>query len=248
MLKRPVIVSLLLVLLLSSAAPARTKRRRSPPKPRMDTPEIVALKYCTLDLQGARLSKKASGSDQIHALELFTSAPPDESIVVARDCRVRPAQIKGAVANVSVEYHVLGSLEKDHRLNEGKRTETITFVLQKLKDGWHIARPVTAVHASPTVLAVRLHDAASEEKDLDRKVLLDAAVQQLEQWRDEGKIVRVVGPETRPAQPASPAVAAQPAPAAPAASVGPAQDEENPEAEPQPEPASAPAQSTDEPH
>lgn len=248
MLKRPLILFLVLLLLLTSTAPARTRKRRTPPKPRMDTPEVVALKYCTLDLQGARLSKKASGADQIHALELFSTAPAENHIVVARGCKVGSVQIKGPVANVPVEYHDLGTLADDNALTEGKRTESLTFVLQKLKDGWRIARPVTAVHASPTVLAVRLRDAAANEKDLDKKVLLDAAVKQLEQWRDEGNIVRVVGPETRPAQPARPAVAAQPAPAAPAASAGPAQDEENPETETEPEPATTPDQSTDDPH
>ncbi len=234
---RNTLLAVLLLLMLLTPAVAKTRKRAHPPKPQVDPPETVAYKYCMLDLGGARLSPHASGADQIHSLELFTAAPPSDGVTVTRDCRVTGSQVKGTVANVTVEYRALGVLDADNALAERVRTETVTFVLQKLAAGWHVARPNTAVHASPMVLAVRVEDALQTENDPAKRAALHDTLRRLGTWRDEDKIVRVARPETAPAEPASTAAskASEPPAAAPA---GPAVDEEEPE--PQLEPSTDP--------
>lgn len=231
---RRMLLAVALTAFLLCPALGKPRPHRQPPKPKAEPPEAVAFKYCMLDLGGARLSKHASGADQIHSLELFTAAPPGGGITVTRDCRITGSQVKGTTANVTVAYRTLGVLDIDNVLTERARTESVTFVLQKLADGWHIARPNTPVHASPAVLAVRLADAIRAEDDAAAKVALGSTVKRLEEWRDADRMVRVARPEAAPAAPAASA-ASKPAPAAAA---GPAMDEEEPE--PQPEPESEP--------
>lgn len=236
------------ILLASFVAEARTRRKHKPPKPLADAPQTVVWKYCALDLQGARLSAHASGAQQIRSLALWQDDSSAETVIVTRDFKVGAVTTRGAVANVTVEYHNIGLVTDGTLVSSKPQSESMTFVLQKQGENWRIARPNPPSHASPGALAAHMEDDVRAEKDVARKSLLQATLKQLRDWRGEAPTIHVAA---RPAAPAPQrAVMSQPVSAASqttnavekesAAPAGPAVDEEDPE--PAPEPDSPPPQ------
>lgn len=199
---RLILIALLLVAIPLAAAPSRRKKPvRRPPKVNLPGPESIVWRYCQLDLQGARLSSRASGSEQLASL-LITPPPADpDSFLVTRDCKLGKVTLGATVSKVAVTYSTLGSITPDGDLVEAPKKETITYTLKKFGQDWKISAPATLPHVSPQALTVFWQRTADTTKDPDLRDRARNAVDLLSRFKEPDNAMPHPSLREKPPQP-----------------------------------------------
>lgn len=154
------------------------------------TPSAAVAAYCRLDGEGAAYSSRQPKTKAFNLLQVNpVEAAWDESTVV-KDCKILGVQQKRNSAEVSVIYHVLGTISSDLTVEPNKSDEKATFHVVLKSGHWKIDHSELEPHITKSgILAIlkseRADAARQAAKNVDaRKVLakLDAAIREIETW------------------------------------------------------------------
>lgn len=157
-----ILIVALLLLVVPLAAMSRRARRK--PQPKLPGPENIVWRFCQLDLQGARISERSSGSEELASLQLKASRKAAK-LVVSDSCDVGAVTKGSTSARVAVSYSNLGTITPDGDLDAARRKESVTFVLKKVGNDWKISGPELPPHVSALALAAHWQHTANISKD-----------------------------------------------------------------------------------
>jgi hypothetical protein len=118
----------------------------------LNEPRHTVIRYCSLDLQGSRLSSE--GFAKMSNLSTWPEEPGWDEITVAEGFAISKQVVHENSATVTVVYSTLGTLAGD-TFTPKKMRETVQFTLTKHGREWLIASPVIEPHVSPS--AARRH-------------------------------------------------------------------------------------------
>jgi len=180
--------SLLIAVLLLMVPLAVMARVRRKPQPKPPGPESVVLRYCRLDLQGARLSERASGSEEIASLLVAPTRREADRVIVSNDCAIGKVTKTAAAATVTVLYTNLGTLTPAGEILPSARPrETVKFALKKSGNDWKISGPLLPPHVSPRALRAYWEHKANGATDEAAHRRAQQVVERLRQLQEEVK-------------------------------------------------------------
>lgn len=180
---RSILVAVLL-LMVPLAGMARRARRK--PQPKLPGPESIVWRYCQLDLQGARLSERASGSEEIQSLLVAPTRREADKVIVSDDCDIGKVTTGAAGATVTVTYKNLGALTSAGEiLPPTRRKETVKFALKKSGNDWKISGPLLAPHVSARALGAYWQHKANVAADEAARQSAQAVVERLRHLQEE---------------------------------------------------------------
>lgn len=129
------------------------------------TPQDVVQAYCTQDAQGHFL--QSSGWEKLQQLTTWPDTPGWDTVVVIRDVKVIDAHQAAKIANVTVDYAVLGTMSVTQAsglaFNKSESIQKVTFKLVRQKHHWKISEPqepphITIESALAQIRAANPHD------------------------------------------------------------------------------------------
>lgn len=145
-------------------------------------------RYCQLDLQGARLSARASGSEEIASLMVAPAKRDGGKVVVSSACELGAISKTATTARVTLTYRNLGSLTADGELlPPERRSEVVRFQLKKVGNDWKISGPVILPHATPQALRALWQHRADTTNDAYVRQTAKSVLERLDRIGDEDK-------------------------------------------------------------
>jgi hypothetical protein len=145
----------------------------------------VVQKYCSFDLDGARLSSQNPQNEKIAALATWPVEPGWDTSVVVSSCQTIGTSLGPKRSNVTVRYIVLGNMFGARITPSQQHKELVRFVLTKSRNGWLIERPLIAPHVSVSAAISALNSLLADEKDPEQIKRLHAGIGVLTKWKNE---------------------------------------------------------------
>ncbi len=148
--------------LLLSAGVTQTQR---------DSPGAIVLRYCTLDLKGARLS--STGFEKMQNLSTWEEEPGWDTLMVTDRFVIKDQKTSGANATVTISYSNRGSISES-KFAPSTQTELVRFELRRKNHVWQIASPIIQPHVSPAAAINHIQGLVRDEGEESSKKWAEA--------------------------------------------------------------------------
>jgi hypothetical protein len=137
----------------------------------------VVERYCQLDFDGARLG--ISEDATIWTLVAWENEPGWDTTLIASSFRVERASQDESIAEVTVEYRLVGRFEGEPPTILETTTERVKFRLALRHQGWVIEEGQVPPHVSARVFRVYLETLLKEERDAKRRSALQHDIERI---------------------------------------------------------------------
>ncbi|MCM2357751.1 MAG: hypothetical protein NDI77_06355 [Geobacteraceae bacterium] len=143
-----------------------------------EIPAEIVKRYCSADLNGARLSSNAYNA--VRPLVYWNDEPGwDHSFVISGFDVIKSKKTTNGEVIVEVTYNVIAILNGDELLTYNF-VELVDFVLAKKGKEWRIVRPIVPPHVSATAAIENITNVLKTETDKGRVRELKHLVDRLE--------------------------------------------------------------------